>query len=128
SEMGVGESVRCAVRAAKAAGLPVSVKSVDRVEGPYRLLDLSLAGDREFPYAFNIFHVNADQSPIALAELGDNFTRRKYNIGYWAWQLEEFPARWQSSVSSSGRFGPRVPFAPKRLHAPRRCACRTRSS
>jgi hypothetical protein len=88
SEMGVGESVRCAVRAAKAAGLPVSVKSVDRVGGSYRLLDLSFADDREFRYAFNICHVNADQSPTVLAELGDNFTRKKFNIGYWAWELE----------------------------------------
>jgi glycosyltransferase involved in cell wall biosynthesis len=97
SEMGVGESVRCAARAAKAAGLPVSVRSVDQLGGPFRLLDLSVPEDRDFPYAFNIFHVNADQSPGVLAKLGEKFTRGKFNIGYWAWELEEFPDRWESS-------------------------------
>jgi len=56
-----------------------------------------VVGDREFPYAFNIFHVNADQSPAVLTELGGNFTTGKFSIGYWAWELEEFPARWESS-------------------------------
>ncbi|HLH43226.1 MAG TPA: glycosyltransferase [Bryobacteraceae bacterium] len=97
SEMGVGESVRCAVRAAKAAGTPVRVKSVDWTDGPFRLQDRSVAEDREFPYAFNIFHVNADQSPEVLAQLGEKFTRGKFNIGYWAWELEEFPTQWEAS-------------------------------
>jgi glycosyltransferase involved in cell wall biosynthesis len=94
SEMGVGESVRCAARAARACGLPIAIKTVDAV-GPYRLGDLSIPGeDREFPYGFNLFHVNADQAESIIRKVGPGFTRGKYNVGYWAWELEEFPDRW----------------------------------
>src|SRR5206468_3665930 len=66
SEMGVGESVRCAARAAQASNIPAAIKSVD-VKGPYRLEDRSIGEeDREFPYTANIFHVNADQVELIL--------------------------------------------------------------
>ncbi len=94
SEMGVGESVRCAVRAARSCGLRIAVKSVD-ADGPYRLNDHSIAELKsECPYAVNVLHVNADQSDLIVEKLGSRFTRTRYNIGYWAWELEEFPRRW----------------------------------
>jgi glycosyltransferase involved in cell wall biosynthesis len=97
SEMGVGESVRCAVRAAQACELPVSVKSVDSA-GPYRLEDRSIAGiDGASAHSVNVFHVNADQTETIMQQVGSAFTRGKYNIGYWAWELEEFPGKWNSA-------------------------------
>ena len=94
SEMGVGESVRCAIRAARASNLPVAVRSVDG-NGPYRLRDRSIAViDSEFPHTVNLFHVNADQAENVIGRLGLEFIRGKRNIGYWAWELEEFPDRW----------------------------------
>lgn len=97
SEMGVGESVRCAIRAARSCNLPVSIKSVD-ASGPYRLQDTSITySDGACPYSVNVFHVNADQSESIVRGLGDRFTQGKYNIGYWAWELEEFPDKWISA-------------------------------
>jgi glycosyltransferase involved in cell wall biosynthesis len=97
SEMGVGESLRCAIRAAQASGLPIAIRAVD-AKGPYRLGDRSIATeDREFPYLFNLFHVNADQAELVIGRLGPKFTAGKYNVGYWAWELEEFPEKWLSS-------------------------------
>ncbi len=94
SEMGVGESVRCAVRAARSCGLPAAVKSVD-APGPYRLEDRSIGESADdCPYGVNVFHVNADQSELILGTLGSGFTGGRRNIGYWAWELEEFPDRW----------------------------------
>jgi glycosyltransferase involved in cell wall biosynthesis len=97
SEMGVGESVRCAIRAARASGFPIAIRSVD-AKGPYRLGDRSIAtDDREFPHSFNLFHVNADQAEPMIDRVGPMFIRGKYNVGYWAWELEEFPDRWLPS-------------------------------
>jgi glycosyltransferase involved in cell wall biosynthesis len=97
SEMGIGESVRCSVKSARAAGVPVRLKSID-AGAQYRLKDLT-AGDEDthFPYAINLFHANADQSTAMLSQLGDGFTKGKYNIGFWHWELEEFPERWLAS-------------------------------
>jgi glycosyltransferase involved in cell wall biosynthesis len=97
SEMGVGESVRCAIRAARVSGLPIAVRTVD-AKGPYRLGDRSIAcDDREFPHQFNLFYVNADQAEPVIGRLGSEFIRGKYNVAYWAWELEEFPDRWLPS-------------------------------
>jgi glycosyltransferase involved in cell wall biosynthesis len=97
SEMGIGESVRCVIRAARASGLPIAVKSVD-AKGPYRLGDRSIAtDDREFPHPLNLFHVNADQAELTIGRVGAGFIRGKYNVGYWHWELEEFPDRWLPS-------------------------------
>jgi glycosyltransferase involved in cell wall biosynthesis len=97
SEMGVGESVRCAVMAARAARLGTAVKSVDS-RGPFRRGDKSLGEeDGEHPYPVNVFHVNADQATVVIDRLGPGFVAGRRNIGYWVWELEEFPDRWQSS-------------------------------
>jgi glycosyltransferase involved in cell wall biosynthesis len=50
-----------------------------------------------FPHFFNIYHVNADQATAVMKRLGGDFTRNKYNIGYWAWELEDFPDKWRTS-------------------------------
>jgi glycosyltransferase involved in cell wall biosynthesis len=97
SEMGVGESMRCAIRAAQACGISVAIKGVDR-KGPYRLGDRSFCGDEhEFPHNLNVFHANADEAEVIGRRLGSEFFRGRYNIGYWAWELEEFPDRWLPS-------------------------------
>ncbi len=97
SEMGVGESARLAVAAARRAGISVRLRSVDG-EGPYRKMD-HRAGEvsSDFNGHFNLFHVNADQTPLIFSRLERQFHSRKFNIGYWAWELSEFPDRWRSS-------------------------------
>lgn len=95
SEMGVGESVRCSIRSARAAGLGVAVKGVD-FSGPYRLGDRSMDGQSEDArYPVNIFQVNADQADAVVNKLGSAFTKGKRNVGYWVWELEEFPSLWE---------------------------------
>ncbi|HVT73399.1 MAG TPA: glycosyltransferase family 4 protein [Lacunisphaera sp.] len=95
ADLGIGESVRCAARAADAAGLPVA------------LVDLKLPcknpmGDTAFvarlqadnPHPVNVFHVDAPAMRDIDAHHGAGFRRGKYNIGYWAWELPEFPDAW----------------------------------
>lgn len=97
SEMGVGESSRYAALAIRKAGIPVRLRSVDS-RGPYRTNDGRAGAESEtFPHSFNLFYVNADQAQIVMDRLGRDFTRDKYNIGFWTWELEDFPDRWRSS-------------------------------
>ncbi len=97
AEMGVGESVRAAARAAKAAGLETALYAVE-AHPKYRASDKS-AGELcgSLPFPVTILHVNADQTPAVMSQLGANLASTRYRIGFWAWELEEFPSRWWSS-------------------------------
>jgi len=50
-------------------------------------------------YQCNLFHVNADQMLLALLTLGRDFFDRRYNIGYWAWELAHCPEEWDAPMS-----------------------------
>jgi glycosyltransferase involved in cell wall biosynthesis len=95
ADLGIGESARCAARAADAAGIPLA------------LIDLKLPcknplGDPSFiprlqtenPHPVNIFHVDAPGMQDIDHHHGAGFRRGKYNVGYWAWELPEFPDAW----------------------------------
>lgn len=95
ADLGIGESVRCMARAAEAAALPLAL--VD-LQLPCRnpLSDDTLAArlQPDNPYPVNVIHVD----PPGMRDLdhhhGTGFRRGKYNIGYWAWELPEFPDAW----------------------------------
>ncbi len=95
ADLGIGESARCMARAADAAGLPAA------------LVDLKLPcknplGDDTFaprlqpdnPHPVNVFHLDAPAAIDIDHHHGAAFSRGKYNIGYWAWELPEFPDAW----------------------------------
>jgi glycosyltransferase involved in cell wall biosynthesis len=96
AETGVGESGRASLASARAAGLPTSATSVSG-DGQYRETHPVDVGLESNNYAMNLLHVNADQSDIVARRLGDRYYKNHYNIGYWAWELEEFPERWQTA-------------------------------
>lgn len=95
ADLGIGESVRCMARAADAAGLPSALVDL-------RLPCKNPLGDDTFaarlrpdnPHPVNIVHVD----PPGMRDLdhhhGAAFRRGKYTIGYWAWELPEFPDAW----------------------------------
>jgi glycosyltransferase involved in cell wall biosynthesis len=100
SEIGIGESARCCARAARAAGLPFAMhdfqagneaRAADRTWAPY-------LGGPPLP-GVNVCHINADQLPLAYATLGKEFFEQRYTIGFWHWELPEFPDRWLDSFA-----------------------------
>lgn len=100
SEHGVGESLRLAAKALHAVDLPHLM--IDFNAGNLaRTEDKSLA-DRltEKPeYSINISHVNADQTPVLLGHFPEDFFAGRYNIGFWHWELPEFPDQFLSGFN-----------------------------
>lgn len=102
AELGVGESARCMVRAADAAGLPNALVPL-KLHCKNRLGDTTYV-DRmqdENPHAFNVVHLDPPASRDIDHHHGPTFRAGKYNIAYWAWELPEFPDAW---VPSSAYF------------------------
>ncbi|MDX5371655.1 MAG: glycosyltransferase family 4 protein [Pseudomonadaceae bacterium] len=90
AESGVGEAARASLRALRCSDLPFSL--ID-----YRLGNISRMGEQidghtnAAYYPINLMHVNADQSKVARDYLGKDMFEGRYTIGYWYWEMPEFP-------------------------------------
>ena len=97
--LGLGEVLRRFAEAARQGGYPFSLVDFDvnlGDRGQDRRLDGWIGTDN--PYPVNLFFVNADQMPFAREHFGSAFFSGKRNIGFWFWELENFPLEWQSSL------------------------------
>jgi glycosyltransferase involved in cell wall biosynthesis len=91
SEKGVGEALRATVRALTAAGIGYGV--LDVPDPTSENVDRQLIGLlRHNPYGVNLIHLNADALPHFIRQAGSRFLRNRYNIGFWMWEVPEFPA------------------------------------
>lgn len=97
AESGVGESARATLRALACTSLAHAVH--DFRDG--NVSRMGEAVDSTLPtgvrHAVRLFHINADQLSHSRASLGDEWFGTPYRIGFWAWELEHFPAEWQSA-------------------------------
>jgi glycosyltransferase involved in cell wall biosynthesis len=97
AESGVGESARATLRALACTAVPHAAHDFrdGNVSRMGESVDAALqTGTR---HAVSLFHINADQLPHARAALGDRWFGVPYRIGFWAWELEHFPAAWQGA-------------------------------
>ena len=98
ADLGVGESARCMVRAADAAGLTAALV-------PLKLNCKNRQGDQTYasrlqadnPHDVNVVHIDPPASRDLDHHHGPAFRADKYNIGYFAWELPEFPGAWTSA-------------------------------
>ncbi|MDA8233793.1 MAG: glycosyltransferase family 4 protein [Clostridia bacterium] len=100
AEMGIGESCRLAANAIQTTKIPFGIINVS-VGNPARMNDFSWK-HKEINKAFystNIFHINAEQMPLVHIHLGEGFFTGHYNIGYWHWELPDFPDEWIDSFN-----------------------------
>lgn len=97
AETGMGEVARGLARSLEAAGVPVSLHSLD-LNVLARSADRSFApATSSFPYGINLLAVNADQVGPAVEHLGADLFAGRYNVGYWLWELDVFPEAWRSA-------------------------------
>lgn len=95
AETGVGEGARSNLRIIEAAEIPCLVNNfVDprsyNLEGlPENLTDAN-------PFVTNLLTINADEFPSYVSKHRQQLVEH-FNIGYWAWEVPEFPEEWASS-------------------------------
>lgn len=97
AESGVGRAAQLTLRAAQAGAIPVAMTNFDlgcasRQEGclPTNIPEGS-------PHRINLFHINADQMPVVHSQLGSGMFEHRYNIGFWYWEMPEFPDEWTAA-------------------------------
>lgn len=96
TESGIGEVARCFVRMLEEEGVPVAPINLPQewLRREDRTLDRT-AGST--PYPVNLFFVNADQLPAVLSTRRALLDGRR-SVGYWFWELEEFPERFDGAL------------------------------
>ncbi len=97
AESGVGESARATLRALACSAVPHAVH--DFRDGNLSRMGetVDAALETSARHSVSLFHINADQLPHARAALGERWFGVPYRIGFWAWELEQFPDEWQSA-------------------------------
>lgn len=96
-ETGVGEVARSILKALHRQDFPVAQTSIDGYSA--RANDTSVLHiPKGHPHSVNLINVNADQVPIVYEGLGSDFFKEKYNIGFWFWELSQFPDVWLDSL------------------------------
>jgi len=99
AETGMGQATRGLVRALGTGEVPhglhpLSLNVVARNQDG-SLDDLAPADGEPFAYDVNLFVVNADQVPPVAEHLGKEVFGGRYNVGFWLWELEDFPEVWR---------------------------------
>ena len=95
ADLGIGESVRCMTRAADAATLPVALVDL-RLPCKNPMGDATYAPrlQADMPHRVTIVHVDPPGMRDLAHHHGAGFRRDRHTIGYWAWELSEFPDAW----------------------------------
>ena len=95
SEKGVGEMVRSNLRVLEAAHIPfVANDFIDSGSENVEESPVQISGDN--PYKANLITINADILPY-FGKINPRYMRQRFNIGYWAWELPEFPHKWTTA-------------------------------
>jgi glycosyltransferase involved in cell wall biosynthesis len=95
ADLGIAESARCMVRAADAAQLPVALVPLKlHCKNPQSDQTYAARLQPDNPHTVNVFHIDAPASCDIDHHHGRAFRAGKYNIGYWAWELPDFPDTW----------------------------------
>ncbi len=99
--LGVGESARACAKAANSVGLETSTVNLNLHLQGGQSDELWPQGlDREGRHGITIAHVDAPQSFDLAQKHPVEMHKDNYRIGYWAWELPEFPDAWIQYASA----------------------------
>ncbi|WP_151733872.1 glycosyltransferase ['Paenibacillus yunnanensis' Narsing Rao et al. 2020] len=100
AEMGIGESCRIAAKSIDAVQIPFGI--INFVGTNSASMNDNTWVDKEITdpkYNVNIFHINAEQMIEVYAQFGNEIFKDRYNIGFWHWELPDFPDEWSESFN-----------------------------
>lgn len=95
AETGLGQSCRLLANLFDKAKLPFEIYFYDSLAGTVNTeatWDYKITN--RLPYAINLVHINPSELPVAYTKLPKEIWEGHYNVGYWLWELEEFPEEW----------------------------------
>ncbi|MGL5434318.1 MAG: glycosyltransferase [Lachnospiraceae bacterium] len=96
AETGLGQSCRLVAAELEASQIPYSIYQYEQlgamVNGEYPEYDDKIR--TELPYNINLIHINPHELGLAFQQSHDKIWNGRYNIGFWLWELEEFPDEW----------------------------------
>lgn len=95
-ELGIGEDVRMAARALKAANVPFTIVNVQPGK-EIRQSDRSVEAwvSEEPLYRINMVCLTALEHLRIYLEKGEQWFQGRYTIGYWPWELHKWPKKWK---------------------------------
>jgi len=98
--LGLGECARLYANAMLASGYPVSLHDVD-VDIPHKRRDRTLDPHLGVAslYARDLIFVNPDHWEDTLQTIATRHGRGRHVIGYWFWELENFPDDWLHALN-----------------------------
>ncbi|WP_200281547.1 glycosyltransferase [Rhabdochromatium marinum] len=110
-QFGIGEDVRMAAIACQAAGIPCCIYNIAPGAEVCQNDDsaLALVSD-QLPYAINLFCTTGIETARVAAIEGSRLFDGRRSIGYWPWELPEWPLDWHHAyelideVWASSRF------------------------
>jgi len=94
-DFGLGESCRIVARSLKASSIPISIYDY-KLNSAANQNDTTWSSEtcEQLPFGVNLMHINPSEIPLAVFKMGRKAVRKKYNIGFWLWELPEFPEEW----------------------------------
>lgn len=100
AELGMGEHVRMSAAALEGRSINWGVINYgERIPGRQKAQTDETRFISDNRYKCNLFHINADQMLLALLALGRSFFDKRYNVGYWAWELAHCPEEWDAPMA-----------------------------
>lgn len=96
AELGVGEMGRLALATIRHAKIPAGTFVYDRTVN--RQAHPLEEEDPRSDLNINLIAVNGDALPLFVEDVGPGFLANHYNIGLWAWELEESPVHFKQGL------------------------------
>lgn len=95
AETGLGQSCRLVASELEASSIPFMVYQYNQLSG-------IVNSDQQFEkkigetplYNINLIHINPHDLGLAFIQEDKSIWEHRYNIGFWLWELEEFPEEW----------------------------------
>ena len=117
-EIGLGQSCRLVAAGLEASGIDFTVYNYEQTSAmrfndhtwEHKIIDTT-------PYNINLIHINPYELPLAYLQLGSDVWNRRYNIAFWLWELEEFPAEWENSIKLADEIWTPSEFASSSIRA-----------
>jgi hypothetical protein len=94
-QLGIGEDLRMAAKSLLAVGVPFTILNFPPGDDiPQNDRSMAEHVSEDAPYAINIFCMTALEQARFFVERGQRQFEGRYTIGYWPWELSQWPQAW----------------------------------